>query len=813
MERFNLCKILCIFWVKYFLGIHRITFATPEHNLRIDYIKVHSEIKLRFAKSRISGLVTNPTNRSEAVMIKLIIPERTFLSDFKLEIDGSLYIGQIKQKDYASYQGVDQGQRSSHRAYDDSDAFDFMVNVPEQTEMKFSLNCQKLLHRVQGRYSFSFSFMTSHKINEYEIQVEIEETRNISYLAVNNRTEFEDGISMMFSKPSQALIRHQEKPMTTNLRTFTVEYDLERSFDLGDIVISGEYFVHYFAPILESEIPKVLLFILDKSGSMGGKRLQSLKFAMHRILGDLGQADEFGIIAFESGVDYMSQELLDASFGNVNQARGFIDDITAGGGTDIKSALLNGLSFLNAGMNRDRGTKMIFFLTDGALFGVKKTALMEIKYANIYDIPIYSIAFGEDADSEFLQHLSRQNHGESRRVNDSNEAVNDITDLFQDIPETMLRNLTFWYPFYKQAVTSQTSFKTYLNGTEISVAGYIEKHSKNNSVDVDVDFEADQNENITNIKKYMVLKPDDKFCPDDYICLPAYMQEFVENTMVHKKILEMIAEINNKKQNSHAAKLLMKKIIFMSMKYGLVTPYTDLHLPDSGLKDKTLQFNHETSEEMDAFEMLSPEETNGTKRITKVQDFTINIAIISTSQLNRHRQNKTYIGEIFISSIKFNLLVTPLQLFVNGRQLQWSNVRERFPLYGNSYLPGCIEYHGPRSVKLTICRRLRKDGHLIDYLNIAISNLRRREETMGGFLGQAYKWPIKLIRTTETERGVVGKFVIIKPDHRMHFRAKLKHRKIPTEFAFAECWEMHRSIETLFTEPIKLFIKSTLLVV
>lgn len=66
---------------------------------------------------------------------------------------------------------------------------------------------------------------------------------------------------------------------------------------------------------------------------MGGKRLQSLKFAMHRILGDLGQADEFGIIAFESGVDYMSQELLDASFGNVNQARGFIDDITAGGGT------------------------------------------------------------------------------------------------------------------------------------------------------------------------------------------------------------------------------------------------------------------------------------------------------------------------------------------------------------------------------------------------------------------------------------------------------------------------------------------------
>jgi Mg-chelatase subunit ChlD len=97
--------------------------------------------------------------------------------------------------------------------------------------------------------------------------------------------------------------------------------------------ISGDYFVHYFAPILESGMPKVLLFILDKSGSMEGKRLQNLKFAMHKILGDLRQADEFGIIAFESGVDHMSLELLDASFDNVNLAREFIEDITAGGGT------------------------------------------------------------------------------------------------------------------------------------------------------------------------------------------------------------------------------------------------------------------------------------------------------------------------------------------------------------------------------------------------------------------------------------------------------------------------------------------------
>jgi hypothetical protein len=235
-------------------------------------------------------------------------------------------------------------------------------------------------------------------------------------------------------------------------------------------------------------------------------------------------------------------------------------------GTDIKLALLNGLAFLNADMNINQGTKIIFFLTDGAIFGVKNTALMEIKRANIHDIPIYSLAMGKDADSEFLQNLSRQNNGESKRINDNGDAVKDITDVFQDIPATLLKNLTFWYPFYKQAVTSQTSFNTYLNGTEISVAGYIVKHSNNSSADVKVDLQTEQSQNIAGFKKYLVSRPNDKFCPDDYICLPNYMQEFVESTFVHKKILEMIEEISNKKQNSHAAQLLMRKIVLMSLK-------------------------------------------------------------------------------------------------------------------------------------------------------------------------------------------------------------------------------------------------------
>ncbi|XP_061178940.1 inter-alpha-trypsin inhibitor heavy chain H5-like isoform X2 [Saccostrea echinata] len=705
MEWFHLFKILCIFWIEYLLGIHVLATETPEPNLRIDSIKVHTEVKLRFAKSIVTGHVTNPTNGTETVQIRLFLPVQTFLSDIKMEMNGTIYTGQIKQKDFTKYPRGP-GQRtleSFSQAGDSFDSFDFMINLPKQTEVQFSLICQKLLHRRHGRYHLTFSIMTSHDVDEYDVQVEIEETRNITYLSVNNQT-----------------------------------------------------------------------------------------------------------------------------------------------GTNIKSALLHGLYFLNADQNTGFGSKMIFFLTDGAIFGIKNKALIEIKVANIYDIPIYSLAFGKDADTEFLQQLSRQNNGESRQVNDNEEAIKDITDLFKDIPSTLLKNVSFHYPFFKEAWTSPLFFPNYLNGTEISVAGLIVQHAENSSNTPDVDFVANEVEldNITKTHTYIVLKSDEKICPTEHVCLPANFREFVENTWIHKKILEMIHEINEGKLDSNAVELLMNKILFMSLKYGLVTPFSDVQLPVT--EDNLLQLNHETSE--DVLEMYLSDEMRQQKEVTKIQaggdphfllsfpgtefpfcfdldnvawkfvqllsstDFVMNIAIITSTQLNRQKHNKSYIGELYISSDNNYLLVTPEQILINGRQLQWNKDPVGSGLYLSSYHPNCIDYKNPRNIILTICRRLQMDGHPIDYLDIAIASMKSIGKGAGGFLGQAYKWPIKRLGIKEADKGVIGKFMIIKPGQRDYFHAKLKHRKIPTASAYSECWEMHRNVKTLLKEPARKFTKSTLFV-
>jgi uncharacterized protein with von Willebrand factor type A (vWA) domain len=60
--------------------------------------------------------------------------------------------------------------------------------------------------------------------------------------------------------------------------------------------------VHFFAPTDLQPLPKHVVFVLDISGSMQGRKLQQLKEAMSTILSDLNQADFFSIVLFSTDV-------------------------------------------------------------------------------------------------------------------------------------------------------------------------------------------------------------------------------------------------------------------------------------------------------------------------------------------------------------------------------------------------------------------------------------------------------------------------------------------------------------------------------
>ena len=60
----------------------------------------------------------------------------------------------------------------------------------------------------------------------------------------------------------------------------------------GEILIKDGYFVHFFAPADLPIIPKNVVFIIDKSGSMSGRKMEQTKEAMLTILDDLSPRDK-----------------------------------------------------------------------------------------------------------------------------------------------------------------------------------------------------------------------------------------------------------------------------------------------------------------------------------------------------------------------------------------------------------------------------------------------------------------------------------------------------------------------------------------
>ena len=90
---------------------------------------------------------------------------------------------------------------------------------------------------------------------------------------------------------------------------------------------------------------KDITFILDVSGSMSGEKLEQAKKALLYCVNNLNAGDHFNIIRFSTEAYSLFKSLEKADKHNINQAKSFINDLQAIGGTNIEEAF--NLAFKN----------------------------------------------------------------------------------------------------------------------------------------------------------------------------------------------------------------------------------------------------------------------------------------------------------------------------------------------------------------------------------------------------------------------------------------------------------------------------------
>ncbi|XP_067013868.2 inter-alpha-trypsin inhibitor heavy chain H4 isoform X7 [Anabrus simplex] len=505
---------------------------------------VDSRIAHRYAKTTVVSRIANPAPKAQEVFFSMVLPETAFIAGFNLEVDGKVYEAYVKEKEEAKEeydQAVASGQTAAHVGVSarDSNTFTVSVNVEPSHKVTFNLTYEELLTRRLGEYSQVINLNPGQLVRDMQVDIYIKETRNLTTLRVpefrtgNEIDAHEENTtnSLATIKRTSATEAHvhfapsieQQQEIAAKKKDkeedqenkdadkglggqFVVQYDVDREPQGGEVLVNEGYFVHFFAP---SELPplhKHVVFVLDVSGSMEGRKVEQLKEAMIIILNDLNPGDYFNILEFSYSVtvwnlDSASANLVYSPYSSnknetglgvvpafpatpeyIKKAKDVISKMTAGGGTNIHDALKTAINVVHTGLQNVTATEskpepIIVFLTDGEpTVGETRPQKLHAMVSEMNENPsaaIFSLAFGDDADFGFLKKLSLRNSGFARKIYEAADATLQLRDFYKQVASPLLSNVTFKYDPDKVDSTTVTRkmFPIFFLGSECVVAG------------------------------------------------------------------------------------------------------------------------------------------------------------------------------------------------------------------------------------------------------------------------------------------------------------------------------------------------------
>ncbi|XP_020652321.3 inter-alpha-trypsin inhibitor heavy chain H4 isoform X1 [Pogona vitticeps] len=563
--------------------------AVYKNPIEIYSLHVDCKVTSRFAHTVITSRVVNRANESKEALFEVELPKTAFITDFSMTIDGVSYPGIIKEKKSAQDQynaAVSRGQSAGlvKSAGRKLEQFHVSVNVAPAAKVNFELIYEELLKRKLGKYELLIKVKPKQLVNHFQIDTHIFEPQGIRFL--------ESQSTFMTNELNDALTKTQGdtkahisfKPTINQQRKnpgseetlldgdFVIRYDVNRSLAAGDVQIVNGYFVHYFAPNQMPAFPKNVIFVIDKSGSMSGKKIQQTREALEKILEDLYPEDHFNLVVFSAGVAEWQPVLLKATEENVERAKQYVRTIFAQGGTNINGALLTAMHSLDKATSAEilpeESVSMIMLLTDGQpTVGETDIAKIQenIKGANNGKYFLYCLGFGFDVSYSFLEKMALDNGGIARRIYEDSDAALQLQGFYQEVATPILKGIEMKYPDHVQEIT-QNTFNVLFDGSEIVVAGKLD-----NDIEVfPVNIKAQANGfNLTLQKDENVMEKEQVFQDLKYI-----FGKFTERLWAYLTIQQLLEKSVSAKEQEQ--KSLEAQALNLSLKFSFVTPLTSM---------------------------------------------------------------------------------------------------------------------------------------------------------------------------------------------------------------------------------------------
>ena len=194
-------------------------------------------------------------------------------------------------------------------------------------------------------------------------------------------------------------------------------------------------------PAPQTERPPLdLVLVIDKSGSMDGAPIASVKAAVGHLLRLLGPDDRAGVVAFDSDVELV----LDLNRHDADAAIAKVNAIQGGGMTNLSGGWLKALEMLE-GSARDNALRRIVLLTDGQA-NVGETnpdrLCTNTSTARSRNVTTTTIGFGDSYDERLLSAMADSGAGNDYWCAGPDQAPQIFNDEFEGLASVVAQNVS-----------------------------------------------------------------------------------------------------------------------------------------------------------------------------------------------------------------------------------------------------------------------------------------------------------------------------------------------------------------------------------
>jgi Ca-activated chloride channel family protein len=439
------------------------------------------------------------------------------------------------------------------------------------SEVKIEIEYSQLLAVENGLVNYTYPLRTDQFTR-----------RPVEQISINVSVKSNDEIGPIYSPTHRIAISREGK------FAFRVGYESSYERAAGDFVLyyglardeinvnlltyresanEDGFFTLMITPPIQAEadriIPKDVIIVLDQSGSMFGEKWDQARDAVKFVLDNLNARDRFNIIAFSTGYRIYATDLQPVS--EARRAKEWIGGLEALGGTDIDSALKQAMQMVD----RERST-VILFLTDGLpTEGETDVAdiLDNVEAAAPPNVRMFTFGVGDDVDTFLLDQLVQMFRGAGTYVRSGERIDEEVSSLYNKISAPVLTNLAIDFGnVLVEEVYPALPLPDLFAGTQLIITG---RYRNSGSPTITLTGELDGERKVY---RYEVDFPAN-----------AGGEVFIPRLWATRKIGALLNAIRLHGEDPE----LVESIVRLSIRYGIITPYTSFLIQEQDIFTQT----------------------------------------------------------------------------------------------------------------------------------------------------------------------------------------------------------------------------------